>query len=342
MSPVFDMPFIYDAFFAALFFCTLSGYIVFHIAMYDDWRHAFGIFSSFMYIAAAGLYFVFRVCLKNKIIKAAGAIICAGLIFSQVFWMVKNHPYQYVYFNELAKGEFADRNFILDYWVVSFKDLIKYALNTDGAQVITLNNSYFDSQIIYFNESQKKRLGYTAYQDADYYLSSTCYDYEPRFWHPEFVEADSVTVDGMKISAISRREPMRARADEYAAEKIADFKSSSSYGADLMFDGSFETFWQADDEKGSAGYMVFEFNEPVGYDFVGLRYDFYHATHYPQEVKISVSDDGVNFRSLSFDVGADVYFYLNEPGAYRFLKLEGAAMEGWPFVVCEMVFGQKF
>ena len=40
------------------------------------------------------------------------------------FWMFKNHPYQFVYFNKFAEKNIAEK-FELDYWGVSGRDLAK-------------------------------------------------------------------------------------------------------------------------------------------------------------------------------------------------------------------------
>jgi len=46
---------LYDLFFTALFFCTLLGYIILSIGMYEGWRHAYGIFCPFLYLAVLGM-----------------------------------------------------------------------------------------------------------------------------------------------------------------------------------------------------------------------------------------------------------------------------------------------
>ena len=61
------------------------------------------------------------------------AIILSFLLLSPtIIWMLKNHPYQYVYFNLLAGKNFNDK-FDMDYWGLSNVSALKYiAENGDG------------------------------------------------------------------------------------------------------------------------------------------------------------------------------------------------------------------
>ena len=57
--------------------------------------------------------------------------------------MVKNHPYQFVYFNKLA-GNSPANYFELDYWGTSNKDVLKFIANIDkrnNIKIYDLSNS---------------------------------------------------------------------------------------------------------------------------------------------------------------------------------------------------------
>ena len=341
-----DIPLLYDAYFLSLFFCTLLGYIVLKISVYESWRHAYSLFCPFAYIAAAGFYFLFsrrgRV-LGNKYVKYAIGGLCAFLLSAQVFWLVKNHPYQYVYFNEFARGGFAEKNFCLDYWDVSFKDLLEYAFETNDAPALYFNSiNSINAKKYYLPESQKQRVWPGEYETADFYVTHTRAPFEDRFIHPEFTEIKSINVDNMKISALSAREPIKANIDPDAYYKISRFENSAS-DADCfaLFDGDFNTYQQPA-RKDSVGYMLFEFAEPVDYTFLGLRYNKSQMQNFPREIKISASADGGSFTQIPFTVSADTYFYLDSPGEYKYLKIEGSGGSERPFRVCEMNFGHTY
>ncbi len=68
---------------------------------YNGWRHYLFVLPSAIVIAA----FTFDYLLsRKKIIALLTAVMFAGLFIKPLIWFVKNHPNQYVYFNELVGG----------------------------------------------------------------------------------------------------------------------------------------------------------------------------------------------------------------------------------------------
>jgi len=58
---------------------------------------------------------------KKKILFVVGFF----LVFPNLFWMLKNHPYQYSYFNIFA-GKNFNKNFEMDYWGISSYNALDY------------------------------------------------------------------------------------------------------------------------------------------------------------------------------------------------------------------------
>ena len=56
------------------------------------------------------------------------------LILTNINWIYKNHPYEYVFFNSLVKKPYL--KFDLDWWGLSNYDQIKYILNNDNRRNI--------------------------------------------------------------------------------------------------------------------------------------------------------------------------------------------------------------
>ena len=80
---------------------------------------------------------------KNKNIL----IILSFLLFlPTVFWMLKNHPYQYVYFNLLAGKNFNDK-FDMDYWGLSNANALKHIAKSENRNVKISNIGTTDLQI---------------------------------------------------------------------------------------------------------------------------------------------------------------------------------------------------
>jgi hypothetical protein len=67
----------------------------------------------------------------------AGAILVLGLAYP-VYFMIHDHPYQYVYFNFLAGTKMSDikQRFTMDGWGLSIKDGLDFITRTDGRQRI--------------------------------------------------------------------------------------------------------------------------------------------------------------------------------------------------------------
>jgi len=211
-----DRPALYDIFFASQFFCTLLGFILLRISMYEGWRHAYILFVPFLYIAVFGFYKTSTYLrhnlkakntndkLKNKPIPWYGLIyITAFCLLSQLVWIVINHPYQYVYFNLIGR-QIAEKNFTLDYWEISHLDLILYVLANDDRSGIIIKANWFHGLLL--SENERARVIFTNEKDeADYIVQHTRIPYIDRIPPPGFEEVASITVDGIKISILYKR-----------------------------------------------------------------------------------------------------------------------------------------
>ncbi len=93
-------------------------------SLYDGMRHFLFVYPIFAVVAAWGWSMLVDVFKTNKIGKYAVGLVLAGLLALPAIFMVKNHPYQYVYFNEIFGGvDKAYANYETDYWMTSMKGL---------------------------------------------------------------------------------------------------------------------------------------------------------------------------------------------------------------------------
>ena len=100
--------------------------------LYDDWRQLYFIYPPFAYIAITGAQELYRRFRNKKIIPAlAGLTIVVGIA-----QMVRYHPLQHVYFNELA-GTSRELRFDQDYWGLAYKQAFEKLLEIDSSQLIT-------------------------------------------------------------------------------------------------------------------------------------------------------------------------------------------------------------
>ncbi len=126
------------------------GYIIYkESSLYNSWRHVLFVLPSLVIIS--GLGWDSLISLKNKILKIASPVVLAASMLIVGFWMVKNHPYQYMYYNEIVGGvEGAFGNYELDYWCQTPKEAIKWIHDNEdlpeGRTKIISNNEVFSLQ----------------------------------------------------------------------------------------------------------------------------------------------------------------------------------------------------
>lgn len=97
--------------------------IVFRPLMYDNFRHWLFIVPPIFVLAAFALDELYR-RIKPRLVNLAILIL---LISPGLYWGVKLHPYQYIYYNNFGGGvSGADRRYELDYWVTSYREATIY------------------------------------------------------------------------------------------------------------------------------------------------------------------------------------------------------------------------
>lgn len=126
-------------------------------SLYNSWRHVLFVLPSVIILASVGWDAI--ITLKNKIARYAAPAILAVLMGVVGMWMVKNHPYQYMYYNELVGGvQGAFGNYELDYWCQTPKEAIKWIQENEdlpkGKTKIISNNELYSIQ--YYSDCFQK------------------------------------------------------------------------------------------------------------------------------------------------------------------------------------------
>ena len=126
----------------------VAGFLILVFVMrptlYDGWRHFYFLYAPIIAIAVIGLSesrsFIFRVWSAGRTARLSVSAIALLVIFAPLcFWMIRNHPFQYVYFNSLARPS-AFTLFEKDYWGVSEIKGLEYIMRTDCRSKIRLVN----------------------------------------------------------------------------------------------------------------------------------------------------------------------------------------------------------
>ena len=78
------------------------------------------IYPSIIFISSLALNYIYN--LKSILTKKILIIVLIIYSFNILAWIIKNHPHQYVYFNEIINKKNLNNKFDLDYWGLSYKE----------------------------------------------------------------------------------------------------------------------------------------------------------------------------------------------------------------------------
>tara|TARA_B110000971_G_scaffold194699_1_gene208594 strand:- start:313 stop:1938 length:1626 start_codon:yes stop_codon:yes gene_type:complete len=148
-----------DLIFLLIIIIPLFAVIILHSSLYSGWRHFYFIYPSIILISIQGIYTTSLNLTKYK--KLFFSIIFI-FILPVIFWMIKNHPYQYVYFNSLIGSKF-DKYFDMDYWGVSNYNALNYLLkkNKGTLHVGIIGNSDLGQSRIFLDKNIRDRIIFT-------------------------------------------------------------------------------------------------------------------------------------------------------------------------------------
>jgi Tfp pilus assembly protein PilF len=200
--------------------------------LYGGWRHLMFSYPPLVVLAASGfdrMYTVF----KSKYVSYAITLVLVVLLIKPTIHTFKNHPYQYVYYNEIAGGvENVWGEYELDYYFHSFKTAADWLLenelkdqfSTEKKILIKTNAGAKD----HFREYEDYvHVSYMKYyergnHDWDYALIVNTYiqpkQLKRNLWPPSNT-IHTIDVDGVPICAIIKRKTK------------LDYKASLAYKA---------------------------------------------------------------------------------------------------------------
>jgi len=184
-------------------YLPLFSVIILRSILYDDWRHLYFIYPGMIMLALLGIQYLWNYFAKKSIFRI---LLCVLLILNMgnTFWfMLKSHPNQQVYFNELVGNyENAKQNFDFDYWGLSFKQGLEYIITHDDRNKIIL---YTKQRVAKYNadalpNDQKERIYFTDnMEEADYYVTNYRWDSEK---YKNYNEVFNVSVNGAKLMGV--------------------------------------------------------------------------------------------------------------------------------------------
>ena len=99
--------------------------------LYSGWRHVLFVYAPMVAISVSGWEFLIGQ-FKAKTVKYVIVGLLTLLILKPAYWMVKNHPNQYIYFNELVGGiNGAYTRYETEYWGNINKQAVDWLLENE-------------------------------------------------------------------------------------------------------------------------------------------------------------------------------------------------------------------
>ncbi len=199
--------FIEDIIYLILLFMPIFMVIALNSTLYNGWRHLYFIYPCLLIFSVRGIHYL-RLSFFSKrkwVIEIFTIIFLVQISLD----MIKNHPFQNVYFNFFA-GDEIEKKFEIDYWGLSNKQAFEYILEKEKDTKINIGSagpiSLENSKMI-LNSEDRNRINITENSEADYIIDNYIN------WHGKikkkkyiipknFVVDKNIIINGIKISSI--------------------------------------------------------------------------------------------------------------------------------------------
>jgi hypothetical protein len=176
--------------------------VLLRVNLYDNFRQVFFILPPLFLIAGLGLDWLFSWIQR----PLARVILFFLLLLPGLYANVTLHPYQYVYYNQLAGGVRGSyRVFELDYWHLAYKEAQTYINQTAPTNAnILVGNSKPNAQTfarpdLIFNAFSARKRNWEKY---DYIIASTAENADEKF--AEFSTVFTVERDGVPLVYVKK------------------------------------------------------------------------------------------------------------------------------------------
>jgi len=190
--------------------------------LYGGWRHMLFVFPSFAVLAAVGYNTLLEQIQKTNI-RFLSSLLLLLLFIHPIRFSIANHPYEYVYYNEIQGGiKGAEGNFETDYYQHSVQEaaqwLAKYIEENDkpkkGERRLVCHYTKKELMDYYFRkDTSMVTFVYSRYyersmKDWDYCISFTGYISASELKNKNWPSKDAlyvVKVDGVPLCAVEKR-----------------------------------------------------------------------------------------------------------------------------------------
>ncbi len=204
---LFNKNFLKDFLLFSILFSVFFIIIFLGSTLYNGWRQLYFLYPLIVYFSIFGVFRLLKI-LPAKTFYIIPVIFLISFLHT-TYWMLKNNPYQYVYFNFLAEKNF-NKKFEMDYWGLSYKQNIEYLLKYQKEGQINLFNlsdNKLYNHLMIFEDSDRLRINVVDSQkEADYLITNFQYFYSKTFKNQfnlnKYEILNEITVDGISINTL--------------------------------------------------------------------------------------------------------------------------------------------
>ena len=184
--------------------------------LYGSWRHFLFIYPSIIVLAAIGFSYLIKY-LNNKYLISVALLFTLLLAFHPIKFMIRNHPYYYLYYNPLVGGlDGAYGKYETDYYYHTIRGgsewLAKYLANNKQKDTIKIATNF--SVNWYFRDRPDIQTFYCQYDersqcDWDYMIVANSYipvnQLKEKIWPPKNA-IHVIHADKVPVCAVLKRE----------------------------------------------------------------------------------------------------------------------------------------
>jgi len=197
--------------------------------LYGSWRHFLFVYPGIVLISALGIY-AFLIRFRQQFVRIPAILLLALLMLHPLRFMASNHPYYYLYYNQLVGGlKGAYGNYETDYYYHTMREgaewLQEYLKSKPktGETIVAGNfpsQWYFrndkDIKFIYFSYPNRSEYNWDYMIVANSYFSP--FQLKNKRWPPANA-IHTIYADGVPVCAVLERLTKDDRAGIQALEK---------------------------------------------------------------------------------------------------------------------------
>jgi len=200
---------IFDIYCFVIILLSLFITIKFNTSQFNSWRHLYFLYPMIIYVSLYGFYCINFFLKSNTIRKIFLSLIAINLIYL-LFWNIKFHPFQNVYFNIIAK-KYAQDKFDLDYWGLSNINALNFIIKSNNkfpVKVATISFSDLSLSLLKVKKSDRNKIIIVDDpNEADFLITNYMKKFRNNFFIDETIHKKyyELIVDKVAINTIYKK-----------------------------------------------------------------------------------------------------------------------------------------